>query len=221
MTTEVKNSNNSGEKSTSSGPQINNYNLKLPIRILLTLRQNALLKNPIHPIDLMTAFGKTKSRISKAYKPLTDDNFIKKTYGYETGVSKNYLTLEITDSGMVKAEELLKIGLTDDEWSRITNQSPVENPAPVKPKSEPIQEPTPKPMPSTPAPLPFKKIKKELFLKKIIELIKKDANDNLLDNYESAARDETVAGIMDETMDIFQNNLFAVFEGLDVVKFAK
>ena len=120
------------EDISSSGPQTTNYQFKLPIRILLTLRKNNLLKNPIHPIDLITAFDKSKSRISKAYKPLTDYEFIKKIYDYEIGVSKNYLTLEITDKGMAKAENLLKIGLTNDEWSKILNQPPIKKPTPLR-----------------------------------------------------------------------------------------
>jgi len=221
MTTEVRMSNKKNEKSTSSRSQIDTYRLKLPIRILLTLRKNTLQNISIHPIDLMNAFEKTKSRISKAYKPLTDDGFIKKIYDYEIGVSKNYLTLEITDTGMLKAEELLKIGLTDDEWSKIINDSLVKKTVPVKPMSALTSEPTSKPQSSAPAPLPFKKIKKEPLLERIINFIRKDVNNNLIENYISAAKDETVSAIVDETIDIFRNNLFNLFDELDIVKFTK
>jgi len=213
MATEVKNSNKNNKKIIASGSKINNYHFKLPIGILLSLRKNSLQDNPIHPIDLMTVFNKTKSQISKAYRPFSDDNLIKKIYDYEIGVSKNYLTLKITDSGIAKAEQLLRMGLTDEEWSRITKPSPIEKPSLVKPEPQPIPKTLNPTLPT------FRKIKKELLLRKIIDLVKKDAYENLMDNYEFATRDETVTGILDETIDILQSNLYNIFEKFDVVTF--
>jgi len=204
-----------------SDPISNSLDFKLPIKILLSIKRSSALGASIHPQDLINVFKKSKSLISRACKLLTDNELITKKYDYKIGSNENYLTLKITEAGIQAAERLLQIGLTPDEWSMIANQSPLEKPALIKSRSEPKAKCVSEPVLPVPAPSPFKSLKKDPLLNRIIEFIKRDVNSNLIDNYETAARDETVAAIIDETMDIFQNNLFNIFEGLDIIKFTK
>lgn len=185
---------------------------KISVQILLTLRKRTIQNIPTHPRDLIEMLNKTKDRISKETSILSNKELIQKEYNYDIGLKPNYLTFKITEDGMTIAEQLLHTGLTDEEWSKITEPSPLTREKSVEiniPKSENPHPPTP----------PFRKIKKDLLLIKAIEMIKKDVKKNLLDNYESVTRDGIITSIIDDTLDIFQNNLYTIFEKLDIVKF--
>ena len=209
MQTEIKNANSIQDEDTLLEGIISKFLTRLSTQILHFLRANQSQIEEIHPRHLKSHFNKSKGIITRDYKPLADCGLIEKKYDYKDGTKKDYLMLKITKLGIKVSERISKKGLTDEEWSRIKRPSPLEKPTPVELK----QKTNPQPLaPPTP---PFRKIKKSLLLEKIITLIKKDAKKNLIDNYESPAE------ILNETIEIFSNSLYEIFENFDIVKFAQ